>query len=191
MEAFREASKFGNKQAQKVINQLIETKAGWWEWWFSDVQTGTYLWKIPNRYLFLGLFILLHLCPLFYYLHNPGTTWIKLAYLGIGLLFIVPLLFISPKALLGIVLIEILIVMLISPLVVLFSGRFVRVSIKYFSEIWQIWIATIVLLALLLLHRNIVRVKTPFGGEIEMPRSKAKPEPSMTEPSHERLKPRT
>lgn len=37
LSAFREASKFGNKEARQVINQLIKTETGWWGWWFSNI----------------------------------------------------------------------------------------------------------------------------------------------------------
>ncbi|HLG28885.1 MAG TPA: tetratricopeptide repeat protein, partial [Candidatus Brocadiales bacterium] len=114
LRAFREASKLGNKQAQQAINQLIDTKAGWWEWWFS------------------GIF----------------------------------------KGLLGGVLVVTLIAMLILPIISIFS--YSQGILKGdFSNLWQIWIAGIVVLIFTLFHRNIVRIKTPFGGEIEMPGLKA------------------
>ncbi|WP_347274522.1 tetratricopeptide repeat protein [Candidatus Kuenenia sp.] len=58
LSAFKEASKFGNKQAQKEINRLIETKAGWWEWWFSDI------WKTLLGIVFMVILIAMLFIPI-------------------------------------------------------------------------------------------------------------------------------
>src|SRR3989339_803850 len=58
LSAFKEASKFGNKQAQKAINRLIETKAGWWEWWFSDI------WKTILGVVFVVILITMLVIPI-------------------------------------------------------------------------------------------------------------------------------
>ncbi|HHT9125059.1 MAG TPA: tetratricopeptide repeat protein [Candidatus Brocadiia bacterium] len=179
--AFKEASKFGNKAAQRVINKLIEANAGWWEWWFSDIQSETY-WKFTTKHLFLILLIVLHLSGSFYYFYSPPikSVWgITLA--SLGGLSLIALLFISRKVLFGVVLIEILIAMLISPIALLFSNKIPMVSLKSFSEIWEIWLATIFIIVFVLFHRIIRRIKTPMG-EIEMPELRVEPEISMPEP---------
>ncbi len=168
--AFREASRNGNDMAKQAINRLIETKAGWWEWWFSDVQSKNYFLKFTSQHLFFILLIALHLSGLFcYFYHDAFTTnWEKtLAFLcGASL---IALLFVNPKALLGVTLIEILIAMLIIP-----------ITLKDFSVSWQIWIASIAVILFALFHKSIVSIKTPVG-EVEMPGTKATPEFSMSE----------
>ncbi|MGR3310782.1 MAG: hypothetical protein ACUZ77_08400, partial [Candidatus Brocadiales bacterium] len=103
---------------------------------------------------------------------------------------LIALLFISRKALLGVVLIEILIAMLILTLILLFSKEIPNETKEVFSKTWQIWIAFILVLTFALFHRIIERIKTPLG-DIAMTKPKETPKIPMLElsPPSPELKP--
>jgi hypothetical protein len=147
--------------------KIIEDEAGWWEWWFYNVQLTP---CILNVNLFFAFLIILHLSGLLYWYFSPlKIETLKGVILTVfGIFSLIALLFISPKSLLGVVLIEILIAMLIIPIILLLPGIIsMRSKRVFFSRTWQIWIACLAVLIFALFHKNIVTIKTPLG-EIEM-----------------------
>lgn len=125
-----------------------------------------------KRNWFIALFTILNVVAAMLYAVQPRPT----SPCGILLIFVLILIVtllgvISFKALVGASLAEVFLLMLLLPpvLFVLYLRQHVfEEVVTVLSDTWQLWVATEAALAFALLHRRILRIRTPFG-EIEMP----------------------
>lgn len=100
-----------------------------------------------------------------------------LPFLQITLIFILAITFIALslinlKAFIGALLIEAFVLMLFLPMtlfILFMRSPYLLEIFTMLSNAWQVWLLTEAFIAFTLLHRSILRIKTPFL-EVEMPR---------------------
>ncbi len=180
--AFKDALNISaDEKILKAIKQLIETKPEWLGlgWWFSGILSKTHF----HQFIFCILLIIeCAICiPCLLYFLNclPIKSFWIITLVSLAGSSVIGMLIINSKALFGIMLIEIPILMLIFPLILLFTKRFLKVSIEDFSRIREIWITCILVLIFILFYRNVISISTPLG-ELKMPEIKSTPEIQMS-----------
>lgn len=125
-----------------------------------------------KRNWFIALFAIFNVVAgILYFLQPRLISPFGIALICTAILVVALLSFISFKALIGASLAEAFVLVLFLPLVLFLlylRQPILRVALIALSDLWQVWVATEGILAFVLLHRNILRIKTPLG-EIEMP----------------------
>ncbi len=180
--AFKDALNISNEEkVLKAIKQLIETKPEWLGlgWWLSGILSKTYFQQLIFCILFVLECAICIPCLLYFINCLPIKSYWLITLVSLIGSSIIGMLIINTKALFGIMLIEIPILMLIFPLILLFTKRILSVSIEDFSRIREIWITCILVLIFILFYRNIISINTPLG-ELKMPEIKTTPEIPMS-----------